>query len=156
MNELRVSADGSALRNPNGPAGWCWFLDESCWASGGWERNTNNVAELTAVQELLTATSLICESLVIETDSRYTINALTTWIVGWRRSGWRTAQGQPVKNAELIVDIDRLLVGRVVLFEWVKGHAGHPRQERADDLARAAATAIGAGRSPASGPGWRH
>lgn len=151
---LRVAADGSALRNPTGPAGWCWYLNDRCWQTGGWRANSNNVAELTAIHELLLATRGLLRPLIIESDSRYAISACSEWIHGWRRRGWVTANGAPVKNAELIRAIAAELEGRPVRFEWVKGHAGHPRQEAADTIARRTATRIGDAGRYERGPGW--
>lgn len=154
VGALRVAADGSALRNPSGPAGWCWYLDDRCWQTGGWRQNSNNVAELTAIHELLLATRHLDRLLIIESDSRYAISACSEWIHGWRRRGWVTANGAPVKNAELIQAVAAELEGRQVRFEWVKGHAGHPRQEAADTIARRTATSIADRGTYSCGPGW--
>lgn len=151
---LIAAADGSALRNPVGPAAWCWYVDDTCWAANGWRSGTNNVAELTAVLELLRATRHLERPLLVQSDSRYTINCLTDWIHGWRRKGWKTSSGSPVKNADLIREIDAELADRPVRFEWIKGHSGHPRQEAADLRARGFAEAIDAGTAPDTGPGW--
>ena len=152
-----AAADGSALRNPVGPAAWCWYVDDDCWAANGWRSGTNNVAELTAILELLRATRHIDRPLTIQSDSRYAINCASVWTVGWKKKGWKTADKKPVKNVEIIREIDGELAGRTVTFEWIKGHAGHPRQEAADAGARQFAEALDAGHSPDSGPGWtRH
>ncbi|MBF0697117.1 ribonuclease H family protein [Actinomyces bowdenii] len=151
-----AAADGSALGNP-GPAGWAWYVDEGCWAAGGWPSATNNRGELTAVLELLRATraaGLEGEDLLIQCDSQYVINSLTTWMAGWKRRGWRKADGKPVLNADLMQALDEALAGRAVRFEWVRGHAGHPMNEAADSRARAAATAYQRGSQVPSGPGW--
>lgn len=151
-----AAADGSALGNP-GPAGWAWYVDESCWAAGGWPESTNNRGELTAVLELLSATALAGlagEELHIQADSQYVINSLTKWRHGWKKRGWRKADGKPVLNEDLMKALDVALEGRVVTFEWVRGHSGHPANERADDLARAAATAYQQRQQPDVGPGW--
>ncbi|MCL3778682.1 ribonuclease H, partial [Actinomyces sp. AC-20-1] len=148
-----AAADGSALGNP-GPAGWAWYVDESCWAAGGWPESTNNRGELTAVLELLRATAHTGQDLLIQADSQYVINSLTKWMPGWKRRGWRKADGKPVLNDDLMRALDAALDGRTVRFEWVKGHAGHPANERADDCARAAATAYQRGTAVPSGPGW--
>ncbi|UOQ55772.1 ribonuclease HI [Leucobacter allii] len=150
---LTAAADGSALGNP-GPAGWAWVIDDERWRAGGWPRATNNQGELMAVLDLLHATApLADEPLRILCDSQYVINSVTQWMAGWKRRGWRKADGKPVLNRELLEQIDAALVGRSVSFEWVKGHAGHPLNEAADDRARAAATAFQAGRAPERGPG---
>ena len=150
-----AAADGSALRNPVGPAAWCWYVDDSCWAAGGWASATNNVAELTAILRLLEATRGTGVPLLVECDSQYAINCATVWIHNWKRRGWQTADRKPVKNVELIQAIDAALEGRDVRFEWVRGHTGHPRQEAADLRARTFAESIDAGRAPNAGPGWR-
>lgn len=153
---LVAATDGSALRNPSGPAGWCWFATEDCWSAGGWPSNSNNVAELTAVLELLRATAPVSrQPIQIECDSRYVIDCLTKWIHGWKRNRWVTSAGEPVKNRQLIQAIDAELVGRQVRFQWLKGHAGHHRQEAADTRARAVALALDIGAAPPSGPGWQ-
>ncbi|MFW6598011.1 RNase H family protein [Propionibacteriaceae bacterium Y2011] len=148
-----AAADGSALGNP-GPAGWAWFVDEERWASGGWANGTNNMGELMAVLDLLQQTAHLDEPLQVLCDSQYVINSLTKWLPGWKRKGWRKGDGKPVMNVELMKALDRALTGRKVTFEWVKGHAGHPLNEAADERARAAATAYQSGREPDPGPGW--
>lgn len=148
-----AAADGSALGNP-GPAGWAWVVDEDHWRSGGWPRATNNQGELMAVLDLLQSTAHRAdEQLHILCDSKYVIDSVTKWMPGWKRKGWRKADGKPVLNRELLEGIDQALVGRQVTFEWVKGHAGHPMNEAADAHARAAATAFQRGQAPDSGPG---
>lgn len=148
-----AAADGSALGNP-GPAGWAWYVDDSCWAAGGWPESTNNRGELTAVLELLRATEAAGEDLLIQADSQYVINSLTKWRHGWKKRGWRKADGKPVLNDDLMRALDAALAGREVRFEWVRGHVGHPMNEAADDRARAAATAYQRGTPVPSGPGW--
>lgn len=150
---LTAAADGSALGNP-GPAGWAWVVDDERWRAGGWPRATNNQGELMAVLDLLEATAdRAGEPLRVLCDSQYVINSVTQWMPGWKRRGWRKADGKPVLNRELLERIDAALAGRDVRFEWVRGHAGHPLNEAADDRARAAATAYQAGREPDRGPG---
>lgn len=150
---LTAAADGSALGNP-GPAGWAWVVDDERWRAGGWPRATNNQGELMAVLDLLEATAdRAGEPLRVLCDSQYVINSVTQWMPGWKRRGWRKADGKPVLNRELLERIDAALAGRDVRFEWVRGHAGHPLNEAADDRARAAATAYQAGREPDQGPG---
>lgn len=148
-----AAADGSALGNP-GPAGWAWYVDEDCWAAGGWPESTNNRGELTAVLELLRATAGTGEDLLIQADSQYVINSLTKWRHGWKRRGWRKADGKPVLNDDLMKELDAALAGRTVRFEWVRGHVGHPMNEAADSRARAAATAYQQGAAVPAGPGW--
>ena len=146
-----AAADGSSLSNP-GPAGWAWYVDEDRWAAGGWAHGTNNMGELMAVLDLLRQTR--GEELRVLCDSQYAINCCTKWITGWKRRGWRKADGQPVLNVDLLKELDKQLAGRTVTFDWVKGHAGHSLNERADDLARAAATAYRDGLTVPHGPGF--
>ena len=148
-----AAADGSALGNP-GPAGWAWYVDDSCWAAGGWPHATNNQAELTAVLELFRATAHLDDELHVLCDSQYVINAITKWMAGWKRKGWRKADGKPVMNVELLQRLDEELAGRRYRFEWVKGHVGHELNEAADTRARAVAEAYRRGGTVPSGPGW--
>lgn len=148
-----VAVDGSALGNP-GPAGWAWYVDENCWAAGGWPSSSNNRGELTALLELLKATASTNEELHVLADSQYVINSVTKWMSGWKKRGWRKSDKSPVLNADLMQAIDEAISGRKVSFEWVRGHSGHPLNEAADDKARAAATAYQRHGSVESGPGW--
>ncbi|WFR84693.1 ribonuclease HI family protein [Arthrobacter sp. Y-9] len=152
---ITAAADGSALGNP-GPAGWAWYIDDDTWRAGGWPHGTNNQGELMAVLDLLRSTAHRSdEPLKILCDSQYVINCLTKWMPGWKRKGWRKADGKPVLNVDLLKELDAALKGRNVAFEWVKGHAGHSLNEAADDRARAVATAYQrGGKSIPSGPGF--
>ena len=150
---ITAAADGSSLGNP-GPAGWAWYVDEDTWDAGGWPQGTNNLGELTAILRLLQATAETGEELHILADSQYAINVVSKWRLGWKKRGWTKADKKPIKNLKLIQEIDRAMEGRRVTFEWVKGHAGHRMNERADDLARACAEAYQAGRTPEPGPGF--
>ena len=149
-----AAADGSALGNP-GPAGWAWYVNDSCWRAGGWPHGTNNQGELMAVLDLFRSTAHIPdEELKILCDSQYVINCITKWMPGWKRKGWRKADGKPVLNVDLLKDIDQAIIGRKYTFEWVKGHAGHELNEAADDRARAVATAFQQGTAAPAGPGY--
>ncbi|MRG60890.1 ribonuclease HI [Agromyces sp. CFH 90414] len=148
-----AAADGSALGNP-GPAGWAWYVDEECWAAGGWKRATNNQGELKAVLELFRATAHLDDELLVQCDSQYVINCITKWMAGWKRKGWRRADGKPVLNRDLLEELDEAIAGRRYRFEWVRGHAGHPANEAADLRARAVATAYQQGLAIPAGPGW--
>ena len=153
---ITAAVDGSSLGNP-GPAGWAWVISEDCWDAGGWPSGTNNLGELNAVLELLNATAqagLADEDLHILADSQYAINVISKWSPGWKKRGWVKADKKPIKNLELIQEIDRAMQGRTVTFEWVKGHAGHPLNERADDAARSCAEAYRDGRVIPTGPGF--
>ena len=150
---ITAAADGSALGNP-GPAGWAWYVNDDCWAAGGWKHATNNQGELRAVLELFQATAHRPDDLHVLCDSQYVINTLTKWMPGWKKKGWRKADGQPVMNLELIQELDAAIAGRHYRFEWVRGHIGHPLNEAADTRARGAAEAFQRGVEPDAGPGF--
>ena len=152
--EIIAAADGSALGNP-GPAGWAWYIDDDHWASGGWAHGTNNMGELKAVLDLFEATASRPEAkLRVYCDSQYVINSLTKWMPGWKKKGWKKSDGKPVLNRDLLEALDQALTGRNYEFIWVKGHAGHELNEKADSLANGAARAYQEGREPAHGPGF--
>lgn len=152
--EIIAAADGSALGNP-GPAGWGWYIDEDHWACGGWEHGTNNMGELKAVLDLFEATASRPEAkLRVYCDSQYVINSLTKWMPGWKKKGWKKSDGKPVLNRDLLEALDAALAGRDYEFIWVKGHAGHELNEKADSLANGAARAYQKGRTPDGGPGF--
>ena len=151
---LIAAADGSALGNP-GPSGWAWYVDDNCWASGGWAHGTNNMGELTAVLDLLQQTAGVDDDLHVICDSTYAINAITKWMAGWKRRGWKKGDGKPVANVEIMKALDLAMQGRRVRFEWVKGHTGHVLNEKADELANAAARAFQDQQTPDPGPGFR-
>jgi ribonuclease HI len=132
-----AATDGSALGNP-GPGGWAWVAEDGRHAFAGARHSTNNRMELRAVYELLRAMGHD-EPLTIQTDSEYVVNIFTKWLEGWRKRGMKTSSRKPVENTDLIEAIDALLNGRQVTFEWTRGHAGHPLNERADALANGAA-----------------
>jgi ribonuclease HI len=153
VTTIIAAADGSALGNP-GPAGWGWYVDEECWAAGGWARGTNNMAELTAVLDLLQQTAHLDADVLLYCDSTYVINSITKWMAGWKRRGWRKGDGKPVLNLEIMKDLDQAMVGRRVRFEWVKGHSGHRLNEAADRLANSAAMSWKSHVAPLAGPGF--
>ena len=148
-----AAADGSALGNP-GPAGWGWYVDDDCWAAGGWAHGTNNMAELTAVLDLLQQTAHLDDDLLVYCDSTYVINSVTKWMAGWKRRGWRKGDGKPVMNVEIMQALDAAMLGRRVRFEWVKGHSGHALNEAADRLANGAALSWKDATEPVPGPGF--
>nr|WP_256500196.1 RNase H family protein [Rothia sp. P3C3.S176] len=142
------------MGNP-GPAGWAWYIDDDHWASGGWAHGTNNMGELKAVLDLFEATASCPEAkLRVYCDSQYVINSLTKWMPGWKKKGWKKSDGKPVLNRDLLEALDQALTGRDYEFIWVKGHAGHELNEKADSLANGAARAYQEGREPAHGPGF--
>lgn len=138
---VQIFTDGSCLGNP-GPGGWAAVLrldGRTRELSGGMAGTTNNRMELTAVIEALAAlkTSAPVE---IHTDSQYVKNAFTQhWVRNWQRNGWQTAAKKPVKNQDLWHRLIALLEPLDVRWRWVRGHSGHPENERCDELARAAA-----------------
>ena len=135
---INIYTDGACSGNP-GAGGWGVFVDfgdrseEHC---GGEESTTNNRMELLAAIEGLRLTAGE-GAVVIYTDSQYVKNGITTWIVGWKRNGWKTAARKPVKNQDLWQALDEAVTDRDVTWRWVKGHAGDPGNEKADALARA-------------------
>ncbi|WP_112469775.1 ribonuclease H family protein, partial [Streptomyces triticisoli] len=147
MRERVVAAcDGASKGNP-GPAGWAWVVSDDAetparWEAGALGTATNNIAELTALERLLTATDPDVP-LEVRMDSQYAMKAVTTWLPGWKRNGWRTAAGKPVANQELVVRIDELLQDRSVDFRYVPAHQvdGDPLNDFADRAASQAATA---------------
>ncbi|MFJ7151362.1 ribonuclease H [Streptomyces sp. NPDC100445] len=148
MRERVVAAcDGASKGNP-GPAGWAWVVSDddertpAGWAAGPLGRATNNVAELTALERLLAAVDPDVP-LEIRMDSQYAMKAVTTWLPGWKRNGWKTSAGKPVANQDLVVRIDELLGGRSVEFRYVPAHQadGDPLNDFADRAASQAAVA---------------
>lgn len=132
-----VATDGSCLRNP-GPGGWAWASEDGRSNAGGHAGTTNNLMELRAVYEALGAYPPEVP-LLIQADSMYVINIFTRWLPGWVSKGWKTAGKTPVANRQAIEMIVDRLQGRDVEWEHVKGHAGHPLNEKVDTLARAQA-----------------
>ncbi len=135
---ITIYTDGACSGNP-GPGGWGAILD---WngkrkeISGGEAQTTNNRMELTAAIEALSALKGGPHVVDLHTDSSYVRDGISGWIHGWKRNGWRTAAKKPVKNAELWQALDAAASAHDVTWHWVKGHAGHPENERADELAR--------------------
>ena len=139
-----IHTDGSCLRNPGGAGGWAAVIETTATGaveekSGGDPETTNNRMELTAA---LMALSAVPEGarVALYTDSQYLKNAFTKfWLPAWKKRGWKKADGEPVLNQDLWVQLDAAFAARQVQFHWVKGHAGNPRNERCDVLARAEA-----------------
>jgi len=143
MAKLLAYTDGACSGNP-GPGGWGVLMramdgDEIVKQrelSGGAELTTNNQMELMAAISALEVLER-ASKLTIITDSTYVKNGVTGWIHGWKKNGWKTSAKKPVKNVELWQRLDAAQARHQVTWEWVKGHAGHPENERADELARA-------------------
>jgi ribonuclease HI len=136
MHEVTIYTDGACKGNP-GPGGWgAWLVsgahDKELW--GGQPQTTNNRMEMTAVIEALAALKSR-SSVDLHLDSEYVRQGITNWIHNWKRRGWRTADGKPVKNEDLWRRLDDLAQAHQVRWHWVKGHNGHPGNERADSLA---------------------
>ncbi|ARF56214.1 ribonuclease H family protein [Streptomyces gilvosporeus] len=142
---MTAACDGASKGNP-GPAGWAWVIGDDAGTAARWEAGplgtaTNNVAELTALERLLAATDPAVP-MEIRMDSQYAMKAVTTWLPGWKRKGWKTAAGKPVANQDLVMRIDELLAGRSVEFRYVPAHQvdGDPLNDFADRAASQAAT----------------
>jgi ribonuclease HI len=136
----KIKAYGSCLGNP-GPGGYGALLiykGHHKELSQGYRRTTNNRMELLAAVEALASLNEPCE-VELTTDSQYVRQGITQWIEGWKRKGWKTASKAPVKNIDLWQRLDALNNKHRVHWHWVKGHSGHPENERVDQLARAAA-----------------
>ena len=139
MSEVVIHTDGACSGNP-GPGGWGALLsygDHERELSGGEALTTNNRMELLAAIRGLEALKKPCRVRLV-TDSQYVMKGITEWMVNWKRRGWTTADRKPVKNADLWRELDELCGRHEVRWEWVRGHQGHPGNERADELARAA------------------
>ncbi|WP_306329367.1 ribonuclease H family protein [Streptomyces venezuelae] len=140
VEKIIAACDGASKGNP-GPAAWAWVIGRADGAIERWEagplgRATNNVAELTALERLL---EVLDPAVPVEVrmDSQYAMKAVTTWLPGWRRKGWKTSSGSPVANKDLVVRIDALLTGRDVDFVYVAAHQvdGDPLNDAADRAA---------------------
>lgn len=138
MGEVEIFTDGACSGNP-GPGGWGVILrykDNEKELSGGAAETTNNRMELTAVIEALKALRREC-AVIIYTDSRYVMDGVQEWLPNWKRNNWRTSNKKsPVKNVDLWQQLDDLLTQHKISWRWVKGHNGHPENERVDKLAR--------------------
>ena len=141
--KVDIWTDGACSGNP-GPGGWGAILTYNGYEkelSGGEPETTNNRMELMGAISALEALTRACD-VVLHTDSQYVKNGVTSWIHGWKRNGWRTADKKPVKNAELWQRLDAARDRHSVEWKWVKRHAGDEMNERADALARAGMAAF--------------
>ncbi|NJM29931.1 MAG: ribonuclease HI [Rhizobiales bacterium] len=132
-----IHTDGACSGNP-GPGGWGAILEYNGTRKelkGGEPQTTNNRMELKAAIEALTALKRPC-TVEMHVDSQYVKDGITKWIHGWKKNGWKTADKKPVKNAELWIALDEAIKRHQISWHWVKGHAGHSENERADELAR--------------------
>jgi len=145
--KVELYCDGACLGNP-GPGGWAFLLrlctagktsEKEC--AGSEVETTNNRMELSGAIQGLTALTKPCE-VTLFCDSQYVVKGIQSWLEGWKRAGWRKADKQPVMNADLWQELDRMLQKHRVEARWVRGHAGHPENERVDHLASEAARRV--------------
>ena len=139
LKHIDIFTDGACSGNP-GPGGWGAILrwnGKERELSGGQALTTNNQMELMAAIKALEALKEKCV-VNLYSDSSYLRDGIKTWIHGWKKNGWRTADKKPVKNMELWQELDEARSVHDVTFHWIKGHAGHPENERCDELARQA------------------
>jgi len=138
-NLVQIFTDGACKGNP-GPGGWGAIMkygDHVKELNGYSAETTNNIMELTAVIEALKSLTRPCK-IILTTDSNYVKNGITEWIHSWKKKGWKTANKKPVKNKEYWQQLDVEVQRHTIDWKWVKGHSGHPENERADELANEA------------------
>lgn len=136
LKQVVMYTDGACKGNP-GPGGWGVLLrygDKQKELHGGEPETTNNRMELMAAIAGLEALRTPCK-VVLTTDSRYVMDGITQWMANWKKRGWKTASKQPVKNVDLWQRLDAAAAPHEIEWQWVKGHSGHPGNERADALA---------------------
>ena len=137
MKTIQIFTDGACSGNP-GPGGWCAILrynGNEKILSGGEEHTTNNRMELSAVMNALKALKEPCE-VKITSDSKYVIDSITKgWVYSWKKKGWKKSDGKKALNVDLWEELLPLLQIHNVTFDWIKGHAGHPENEKCDDIA---------------------
>ena len=136
MKSIEIYTDGACRGNP-GIGGWgaiIQFQNNSKELFGGRAETTNNQMEMQAVIEGLKALKEPCK-IILYTDSKYVMDGITSWIHGWKKNNWKTVNKKPVKNMELWQELDQLVNQHEITWKWVKGHAGIPGNERADELA---------------------
>ena len=136
MKKIKIFTDGACKGNP-GKGGWGAVLKygDTVKEISGYDKNTtNNIMELTAAVEALKLLKEPCE-VALTTDSTYVKNGISNWIFNWKKNGWKTASKKAVKNKELWQKLNSLCENHLITWEWVKGHSGHPENERCDQLA---------------------
>ena len=137
--KVSIYTDGACKGNP-GKGGWGALLEYNGKIkeiNGYAKETTNNMMELTAVIKSLEVLKRTC-NIIITTDSKYVKNGITEWIHNWKKNGWKTANKKPVKNKNLWIRLDEAISEHKIEWEWIKGHSGHPQNERADELANLA------------------
>ncbi|MDX2507867.1 MAG: ribonuclease HI [Gammaproteobacteria bacterium] len=135
-NKVYIYTDGACRGNP-GPGGWgalMRYQNTEKEYFGGEKETTNNRMEMTASIQALSQLKRSCE-VILTTDSQYLRKGITEWISNWKKRDWKTASKKPVKNSDLWKQLDKLVQKHQVTWHWVKGHSGHPENERADELA---------------------
>ena len=140
MKKVHIYTDGSCLGNP-GPGGYGVVIEYGQHRkelAAGYRLTTNNRMEMLAAIKALEVLNRSCD-IILTTDSQYLRQGIQSWIHNWKKNGWRTSNRKPVKNADLWQQLDALCETHTIRWDWVKGHAGHPQNERCDELARAAA-----------------
>jgi ribonuclease HI len=145
-SKVEIYSDGACSGNP-GPGGWGSVLlynGHRRELSGGERQTTNNRMELMAVIQALETLKRPCE-VIVHTDSTYVMKGMTEWLAQWKKRDWRTADRKPVKNQDLWQRLDELAARHRIEWQWVKGHAGHPGNERADALANRGIDELGGG-----------
>lgn len=138
-NPILIWSDGACTGNP-GPGGWGTIVEingRQYELSGGSKRSTNNIMELTGALEGIKKTP-DGSTIILTSDSQYLVKGMTSWLKSWKQKGWKKADGKPVMNKDLWVELDHESRKREITWIWVKGHAGHPENERCDELARKA------------------
>ena len=138
-NIVHIFTDGACKGNP-GPGGWGAIMkygDHVKELNGYSSKTTNNIMEITAVIEALKSLTRPC-AIILTTDSNYVKDGITQWIHNWKKKGWKTADKKPVKNKECWLQLDVEVQRHQIEWKWVKGHSGHPENERADELANEA------------------
>jgi len=138
---IQIWSDGACTGNP-GPGGWgtvIRFGHEEIELSGYSPRSTNNIMEMTGALEGIRRTPE-GSKITVTTDSQYLLKGMTQWLTGWKRRGWKKADGKPVLNKEIWMALDKEAQTRTIRWHWVRGHSGHPENERCDELARNAIT----------------
>ena len=138
-NIVHIFTDGACKGNP-GPGGWGAIMkygDHVKELNGYSSKTTNNIMEITAVIEALKSLTRPC-AIILTTDSNYVKDGITQWIHNWKKKGWKTANKKPVKNKECWLQLDVEVQRHQIKWKWVKGHSGHPENERADELANEA------------------